>query len=238
MHQIEVTNIVIDVVRKDIKNMHLAVYPPAGRVRIAVPLRINDEAIRLFVISKLSWIKRRQRKFQEQDRETNREYTTRESHYFLGQRYLLNVIEHNAPPKVILRNKTFIDFYIRPNTLIVKKEKIMNEWFRVELKKLIPPIIEKYETHIGVKAYDWGVKQMKTKWGTCNIKEKRIWINLELAKKPIVCLEYIILHELIHLIERHHNDNFLAYMEKNMPQWKFHKEELNRLPISHAEWSY
>lgn len=238
MHQIEVSNIIIDVIRKDIKNMHLAVYPPTGRIRIAAPMRMTDEAVRLFAISKLAWIKRQQRKFQEQDRETNREFSARESHYFMGQRYLLNVIEHRAAAKVVLRNKTFIDLYIRPETSIQKRDEIMNEWYRAELKKLIPPILHKYEKLLGVESNDWGVKQMKTKWGTCNIEQKRIWVNLELAKKPIICLEYIILHELIHLIERHHNDNFLAYMEKFMPQWKYHKDELNRLPVSHGEWKY
>lgn len=238
MHQIEVSNIKIDVIRKDIKNMHLAVYPPNGRIRIAAPLRINDEAIRLFAISKIAWIKRQQRKFQEQDRETNREYSTRESHYFLGKRFLLNVVEQNAAPKVILRNKTYIDLFLRPGASVEKREEIMNEWYRAELKKLIPSIIKKYEKQLGVECNDWGVKQMKTKWGTCNIEKKRIWVNLELAKKPIICLEYIILHELIHLIERHHNNNFLAYMEKYMPQWKYHKDELNRLPVSHGEWKY
>ena len=144
MDQIEVSNIKIDVVRKDIKNMHLAVYPPTGRVRIAAPLRINNEAVRLFAISKLSWIKKHQLKFKEQERETNRDYTARESHYLFGQRYLLNVIEYNAAPKVILRNKTYIDLYFRPNTTTEKRQAIMNEWYRAELKKLIPPIIEKY----------------------------------------------------------------------------------------------
>ena len=228
MYQIKVSNIIINVIRKDIKNMYLAVYPPAGRVRITAPLRINDEAVRLFVISKLSWIKKHQQKFKKQKREISRDYIARESHYFLGQRYLLNVIEHNAVPKVVLRNKTYIDLYIRPNTVTQKKESIMNEWYRAELKKLIPPIIQKYEKLADVKSSDWRVKRMKTKWGSCNIKDKRIWINLELAKKPIICLEYVILHELIHLIERDHNDNFLAHMKKYMPQWKFHKDKLKR----------
>ena len=228
MYQIKISSIIINVIRKDIKNMYLAVYPPAGRVRITAPLRINDEAVRLFVISKLSWIKKHQQKFKKQKREISRDYIARESHYFLGQRYLLNVIEHNAVPKVVLRNKTYIDLYIRPNTVTQKKESIMNEWYRAELKKLIPPIIQKYEKLADVKSSDWRVKRMKTKWGSCNIKDKRIWINLELAKKPIICLEYVILHELIHLIERDHNDNFLAHMKKYMPRWKFHKDELNR----------
>ena len=238
MHQIEVSKIIIDVVRKDIKNMHLAVYPPTGRVRIAAPLRINDEAVRLFAISKLSWIRRQKRKFEGQERETSRDYIDRESHYFLGQRYLLNVIEQNSTPKVVIKNKSKIDVYVRPNTATDKKQAVINEWYRAELKKLIPPIIAKFEKDLGVKVNDWRVKRMKTKWGTCNIDQKRIWINLELAKKPIICLEYIVLHELIHLLERHHNDNFLYHIEKCMPEWKFQKEELNRLPVSHGDWKY
>ena len=228
----------IDVVRKDIKNMHLAVYPPNGRVRVAAPLRIDDEAVRLFAISRLGWIKRQQRKFATQDRQSPRQYKDRESHYFQGKRFLLRVIEHEAPPKVVVKTKTYIDLYVRPGTTQEQKEIIVNEWYRAELKKLIPSLIEKWSTQIGVTVNDWQVKQMKTKWGTCNIEKKRIWVNLELAKKPIPCLEYLIVHELVHLIERHHNDRFLTLMEKHMPQWKFYKEELNRLPVSHGEWTY
>ncbi|MCX6266067.1 MAG: SprT family zinc-dependent metalloprotease [Bacteroidetes bacterium] len=228
----------IDVVRKDIKNMHLAVYPPNGRVRIAAPLRIDDEAVRLFAISRLGWIKRQQRKFANQDRQSPRQYKERESHYFQGKRFLLRVIEVDAPPKVIIKTKTYIDLYVRPDTTTEQRETIVNEWYRAELKKLIPSLIEKWSTQIGVSVNDWQVKQMKTKWGTCNIEKKRIWVNLELAKKPIPCLEYLIVHELVHLIERHHNDRFLSLMEQYMPQWKFYKEELNRLPVSHGEWTY
>jgi len=228
----------IDVVRKDIKNMHLAVYPPTGRVRIAVPLRIDDESVRLFAISKISWIRKQQRSFVAQDRQPPRQYKERESHYLLGKRYLLRVIEQNAPPNVILNTKTYIHLYVRPNTSPEQRETILNEWYRTELKKLIQPIIDKWKEQIGVNVNEWQVKQMKTKWGTCNIEERRIWINLELAKKPLHCLEYIIVHELIHLLERHHNDRFLTLMEKFMPQWKAYKEELNHLPVSHGEWSY
>jgi predicted metal-dependent hydrolase len=229
-------NLSVDVVRKDIKNMHLAVYPPTGRVRIAAPLRIDDEAVKLFAISKIAWIRKHQRNFVAQDRQSPREFKQRESHYFQGKRYLLRVFEHNAPAKVELKTKTFLDLYVRPDSTTAQKQTIINEWYRAELKKMIPEIIAKWEQKISVKVSDWQVKQMKTKWGTCNIKEKRIWINLELAKKPLHCLEYIIVHEMLHLIERHHNDRFLALMEKYMPQWKFFKEELNYLPVSHGKW--
>ena len=242
MEEVKILNITsqlsIDVVRKDIKNMHLAVYPPTGRVRIAAPLRIDDEAVRLFAISKISWIRKHQRNFVAQDRQPPRQFKERESHYFQGKRYLLRIIEQEAPPKVVFKTKTYIDLHVRPNNTTEQRQIIINEWYRTELKKHIQPIIDKWEKQIGVTVDDWQVKQMKNKWGTCNIEKKRIWINLELAKKPLHCLEYIVVHEMIHFLERHHNDRFLTLMEKYMPQWKFYKEELNRLPVSHGEWTY
>ena len=238
MHQIEVSNFSIDVIRKSIKNMHLSVYPPTGRVRIAAPLNVDDEAVKLFAISKLAWIKKNQRKFEMQDRQMPRVFEQRESHYFEGKRYLLRVIEQNATPRVEIKTKTYIDLFIRPNATVEQRQNCINEWYRKQLKNQIPQIIKKWEPIIEVSVSDWGVKHMKTKWGTCNIEQKRIWINLELAKKPYNCLEYIVVHEMIHLIERHHNDNFLAHLDKYLPKWKLYKDELNRLPVSHGEWEY
>ena len=238
MEQITVCNITIDVIRKDIKNIHLAVYPPTGRVRIAAPLSVNNDTIRLFAISKLGWIKRHQREFDAQERISPREYKQRESHYFQGRRYLMKIIEKDDPPKVILRTRTYIELYIRPNTSFEKRQEVITEWYRVELKKLIPSIIEKWEKSLNVKVDEWQVKQMKTNWGTCNIEKKRILINLELAKKPLHCLEYVILHEMVHLLERHHNERFLYYMDTFLPNWKQIRTELNKLPVSHADWEY
>ncbi len=238
MHQIEINDIKIDVLRKRIKNMHLSVYPPTGRVRIAAPLNIDDEAVKLFAISKFAWIKKNQRKFEKQERQSPRAFAERESHYFEGKRYLLRVTEQDAPPKVIIKTKSHIDLFVRPNTSIEQRQNILNEWYRKQLKCQIPMLIGKWEKIIGVTVDNWGVKQMKTKWGTCNIEQKRIWLNLELAKKPKCCLEYIIVHELLHLLERHHNEHFLGYLDKFMPKWKIYKEELNRLPVSHGEWRY
>lgn len=238
MKQMTISNIKIDVVRKDIKNIHLAVYPPTGRVRIAAPLRVNKDAIRLFAISKLGWIKRHQRKFEGQERISPREYKNRESHYFQGRRYLLNIIEADAPPKVVLKNKTYIDLYVRPKTPIAKRHEIMKEWYRQKLKEKIPPLIKKWEKKMDVRVNEFGVKKMKTKWGTCNREAKRIWLNLGLAKKPTQCLEYIVVHEMVHLLERNHNDRFISLMNEFMPKWKFYKDELNRLPVRHENWNY
>jgi predicted metal-dependent hydrolase len=238
MEQITISDIKIDVVRKDIKNIHLAVYPPTGRVRLAAPLNVNDDAIRLFAISKLAWIKRNQRKFAGQERISPREYKQRESHYFQGRRYLLNIIETDRQPKVVLRNKKYLELHIKPDTPTIKRHELLTEWYRVQLKKQIPAIIEKWEKVLNVTVDDWQVKQMKTKWGSCNIGKRRIWINLELAKKPERCLEYIVMHEMVHLLERHHNERFLYYMETYLPNWKQLKDELNKLPVSHADWDY
>jgi hypothetical protein len=238
MKQMTISNIKIDVVRKDIKNIHLAVYPPTGRVRIAAPLSVNEDAIRLFTISKLGWIKRHQRKFEGQERISPREYKNRESHYFQGKRYLLNIIEADAPPKVVVRNKTYIDLYLRPKTPIAKRHEIMKEWYRQKLKEKIPSLIKKWEKKMDVLVNEFGVKKMKTKWGTCNREAKRIWLNLGLAKKPTQCLEYIVVHEMVHLLERNHNDRFISLMNEFMPKWKFYRDELNRLPVRHENWNY
>ena len=227
----------VDVVQKDIKNIHLSVHPPTGRVRISAPLRMDLDTIRVFAISKISWIKKQQNKLHSQQRETARDYITRESHFYLGKRYLLEVIEENAPANVILKHDT-IQLHIRPDTPTEKRQTILEKWYRRKLKELVPEMIAKWEKKMRVKVAEFGIKKMKTKWGTCNIKAKRIWLNLELAKKPRHCLEYILIHEMVHLLERRHNERFLAYMDKFMPQWRAYKEELNRFPISHTDWNY
>jgi predicted metal-dependent hydrolase len=237
MPQIMLGDISIDVVQKDIKNVHLSVYPPSGRVRISAPIRMDLDTIRVFAISKLSWIRKQQSKLRSQERETPREYITRESHYYLGKRYLLKVIEHDAATKVEIKHD-IIEMYIRPNTGSEKREKILNEWYRHRLKEIIPGIIVPYENAMQVNVAEFAVKKMKTKWGACNREAKRIWLNLELAKKPRECIEYIVVHEMVHLLERHHNERFIAFMEKFLPKWKFYKEELNRRPLRHENWSY
>ncbi|MCR9289978.1 MAG: M48 family metallopeptidase [Bacteroidetes bacterium] len=235
---IKIANMEIDVIRKDIKNMHLAVYPPNGRIRLAVPQKTDEEVLRLFAISKLGWIKKHVKNFQEQARETKRIYVSGESHFFQGKRYILEVKEHDGYSKVLINGTKKINLKVPIGATVEDKSRTMKEWYRKQLKIQIPPLIEKWEKIIGVKAADWGVKQMKTKWGACNTDAKRIWLNLELAKKPTICLEYILVHELVHLLERNHNDRFIHLMNEFMPKWRLHRKELNSLPIVHNDWGY
>jgi len=237
-HQIKVSGLTVDVVRKDIKNLHLAVYPPLGRVRVAAPLRVSDEAVRLAVISRLSWIKRQKSKFTNQARQSAREFVSGESHYFKGRRYRLNVIYQTGTSQVAIRNKSTIDLFVREGSDQAQRERVLLAWYRQQLKGLIPSLIAQWEPIIDVKVSDWRVKQMKTKWGTCNIEAQRIWLNLELVKKSTQCLEYIIVHEMVHLLERRHNDHFAELMNKFMPQWRLYREELNRSALGHEEWGY
>ncbi|HEX8017184.1 MAG TPA: SprT family zinc-dependent metalloprotease [Flavobacterium sp.] len=237
MPQIYLGDITVEVTLKDIKNIHLSVYPPFGQVKIAAPERMGIDSIRIYAISKLSWIRRQQNKILSQKREAPREYITRESHYYLGKRYLLKVIEHEAAPVVKLRHNK-IELYIRPEMATEKRKEILEGWYRNQLKEILYQQITKWEAIMGVQSSEFGIKKMKTKWGTCNIEAKRIWLNLELAKKPIQCIEYIIVHELTHLLERNHNSRFVAIMDHYLPNWKELKVELNRLPVSHTEWGY
>ena len=237
MQKIMLDDICVDVVQKDIRNLHLSVYPPSGMVRISAPLRMDLETIRTFAISRLHWIKKQQSKIRSQERETQREFINRESHYYMGKRYLLKVMEHNALPKVEFMHD-IIEMYIRPNTSGEKREAILDEWYRQRLKDIIPSLIAQYEKTMKVQLSEFGIKKMKTRWGTCNIQANRIWLNLELAKKPKECVEYVVVHEMVHMLERQHNERFIALIDKYLPKWRFYKEELNRRPLRHENWSY
>ena len=227
MNTMKINDMEIEVIKKNIKNIRLSVHPPYGRVRLAVPIRMNNEEIKSFVISKLVWIEKQKARFKLEEIPMPDEFISGEDHYFFGNKYILNVLETTGKQHAKLYNNKNINLYIRPNSTREKRKKVMIEWYREELKKVIPGYIEKWEPIIGVKVEDWGVKLMKTRWGTCNIQAKRIWINLELAKKNPRCLEYLIVHEMVHLLERKHNDNFRSYMDKFLPNWRKIQAELN-----------
>lgn len=237
MPTLQLGAIAVDVVLKDIKNIHLSVHPPVGKVRIAAPLRMNLDTIRVFAISKLAWIKNQQQKLREQERETPREYLDRESHYVWGKRYLLKLVEKDAAPSVALKHNKMI-LQLRPATSHEKKQEVLDAWYRGQLKLVLPPLIAKWEKVIGVKVGKVFVQKMKTKWGSCSPIAKNMRLNTDLAKKPLQCLEYIMVHELTHLLERHHNDKFTALMDAHMPQWRQCREMLNSLPLAHQEWGY
>src|SRR3972149_5308307 len=227
MSQIMIGDLCIDVVQKVIKNVHLSVHPPMGRVRISAPLRMDLDTIRVFAISKLNWINKQQHKLRSQERDTPKEYITRESHYYLGRRYLLKVIEHNASPIVAIKHET-MEMYIRPNADTGKRQVILDEWYRQRMKEIVPGLIAQYEKAMKVHVAEFGIKKMKTRGGTCSRQANRLWLNLELAKKPKECVEYVVVHEMAHMLERYHNERFAALMDQYLPKWRFYKEELNR----------
>ena len=228
----------VEIVRKDIKNLHVGVYPPKGRVRVAAPLRVDDEAVRLAVISRLGWILRQRKGFDTQVRQSQREMVTGESHYYQGRRYLLDVIEQDGPPSVSLANNTTLELHVRPDADRDAREGVLHRWYRRCLREQIPALLAKWEPKVEVEVAEVCIKKMKTRWGTCTSDVRRIWLNLELAKKPVLCLEYILVHEMVHLLERHHSERFLDLMDSLMPQWRLHREELNRAPLDHEEWQY
>lgn len=235
---ITVSNIRVEIVRKDIKNLHLGVYPPAGRVRVAAPLVISDDAVRLAVIDKLAWIRRQQAKFAEQPRQSEREMVSGESHYFQGRRYRLRVHEQEGAPYVAVRGIASLDLFVRPGSATAQREAVLLRWYRDQLRAQAGPLIEKWQGILKVQAADWGIRRMKTKWGSCNTTSRRIWLNLELAKKPAQCVEYIVVHELVHLLERHHNDRFMALMDQYLPQWGQYRTMLNKSPLAQESWEY
>ena len=236
--QLVVSGIDVEVVRKQIKNLHLGVYPPNGRVRVAVPISVSDAAIRRAVIAKLGWIKRQRRKFESQERQSPREMSSGESHYFLGKRYRLRLIESQGVLGVVARNRGFLDLFVRPETTTTGRSRILQRWYRNQLHRVVPGLVTKWERKLGVQVADFRIKKMKTRWGTCNIPVRRIWLNLELVKKPMQCIEYIVVHEMAHLLERHHNDRFVEIMDQHLPDWRLRRKELNSAPLAHDEWTY
>lgn len=234
--QISLSGIAVDVIQKDIKNIHLSVYPPTGRVRISAPLRMDIDTIRVFVIAKLGWIKSQQKKMREQARETPREYLDRESHYVWGKRYLLKIESCDAAPAIQLKHSRMI-LCVRPETTKEKMQEVLDAWYRGQLRAILPELLAKWTPRLGVNPGQIFVQKMRTRWGSCS-RAGNIRLNTDLAKKPPECLEYILVHELVHLLEPTHNERFVFLMDQFMPKWKFYKEQLSRLPVRHEGWAY
>ncbi len=228
---INVSDISAEVEWKEIKNVHLTVYPPVARVHVSAPLGMTEEAVRWFLITKTSWIRQRVTQILDQNRQTPREYVSGENHYFKGQRYRLKVIYHNAPPKVEIHGNDFITLFVREGATEERRAEILREWYRAEFKSMLPSMIEKWEKVLEVKANKWEIKQMKTLWGSCNHRTRNIIFNLELIKKPVLCIEYIVVHELLHIKVRLHNEEYTSLLNRYFPNWRQMKEELNEFIV-------
>lgn len=233
--RLDLGEISIDVMFKNIKNVHLSVLPPAGHVRIAAPERMSLEIIRVFAISKLDWIKRRQQKFREQARETQREYLNRESHYLWGKRYFLTVIEGGQVPSVEVGHDRLL-LRVKPGASEKRKREVVSQWYRAQVRAAALPLLAAWEPCVGAAFDKLHIQRMKTRWGSCNSLARSIRLNTELAKKPKDCLEYVVLHELVHLLFPRHDVNFIAMMDRIMPHWRLRREQLNELPVCYEEW--
>ncbi len=227
---LQIKDINVMIIKKPIKNLHLSVLPPEGKVRISAPSSLSDEIIKAFIIKKYGWIKKHINSFKNQPRQNPREFVSGESHYLRGKRYIMKVIP-SKKPAIEIKNKKFIYFYVPDDYSLEQKEKYYENWLRKELRKDLNILIPKWEKIMNLKAKEVKIKKMKTKWGSCNPEAKRIWINLELIKKPQKHLEYVIVHEFAHFIEKRHNDIFKAILDTYMPKWKIYKKELNEFII-------
>jgi predicted metal-dependent hydrolase len=236
MPQLQIGSLSLQLHRKAIKNLHISVLPPDGRIRVSAPEQMTDTAIRMAVVSRIPWIKKQQRDFAAQPRLSDRTLVSGECHYFWGKRHRLNLVERVGRHEVKVSGGK-IHLFVNPGTSVENRALVLSEFYRSQLKVRIEKLIPDWQQRIAVEVADWRVKKMKTKWGSCNTSAKRIWLNLELAKKPLECVEYILVHELVHLLERHHNERFRAYMDKLMPNWRERRNLLNNMPLAFETWS-
>ena len=234
MSTININNVQVIINRKDIKNLHIGVYPPHGKVRVATPLHVDDEAVRLAVISRFAWIKRQIKSFQGQPRQTRREMVTGESHFYMGKRYLLNIEATSSKHSVLLGHDT-ITLSVRKNTTRDNRIKLLEAWYREQLRNVIAPLIEKWSVTIGVQLPLWSIRKMNTKWGSCNTTTGKLLFNLELVKAPMEAIEYVVVHELCHLKERLHTTQFEALMNRYIPDWRQKKALLKAIPLEEKE---
>ena len=236
MANITIGGLTLDLQRKAIANLHISVLPPDGNVRVSAPEQLSDTAIRMAVVKRISWIRKQQADFKTQPRQTEREMCSGETHYLWGRGYRLNVQQADAnnvklkAGRITISSKAEIDAN--------KRQSLLHDWYRQILRQRAEPLIKHWQQKLGVQPSYIGIKRMKTKWGSCNTHSKRIWLNLELVKKPPECLEFIIVHELVHLLERHHNERFMALMYQHLPKWPEYRRTLNKAPLAYDRWGY
>lgn len=234
---LHIAELEIQVTHKPVKNLHLILRPPIGDISITAPMNTSENAIKAFVLSKLVWIRKQQRLLSEQQREAPRKYLDRESHYVWGERLLLKVKQHDAAASVEVKHKRLV-LSVRSDASMETRAEILERWYRQQLRAAAEPLIERWQARIGVELDRLHIQRMKTRWGSCNKDNRSIRLNTDLAKKPIECMEYILVHELIHLIEPTHNDRFVALMDQHLPSWQHRREQLNQLPVRHVDWVY
>jgi predicted metal-dependent hydrolase len=233
---LSVSGIDVDVVYKDIKNLHIGVYPPMGRVRVAAPNRLDDDQVRLAVVNRLPWIKRQRDQLQAAQRQTIREMVTGESHYVWGSRLRLKVIERPGRSHIEVDGDRLV-LYAAAEATSEHRSEVLDRWYRDQLRGAIPDLIAKWEGNTGITVPKWSIRRMKTKWGSCNRETGHIWFNVELAKKHPECLEYLIVHEMTHLLERGHGERFAKLMDKALPDWRRRREVLNHAPLAAEDWA-
>lgn len=232
--QIEISGIPITVEKKNIKNMHLYVKPPNGNVMVSAPITLSDKSIEMFVRTKVGWIKKQREKFDKQERQSERQFVSGESIYLWGKQYYLKVVHEGKANSMTIEGENAV-LNVRKDSTIKQRETFVNEWYRAILKEKIEQLLPKWVKKTGLEPSSWQTKYMTTKWGTCNTEKKKIWINLQLAKKPIECLEYVILHELAHLKVRNHGASFVAILDEYMPYWRDVRKQLNDSKLDFME---
>lgn len=230
-----VRGIDIDVIYKNIKHLHIGVYPPAGRVRVAAPTRLDDDAIRLAIVQRLPWIQRQRKELANATRQTTRDMVTGESHYVWGMRKRLKVVERPGRAHIEIDGDRLV-LYVAPGADAKQRRTVLDRWYREQLRVALPDLISQWEQGLGVTVPKWTIRKMKTKWGSCNRENHNVWFNVELAKKHPDCLEYIVAHELTHYFERTHGAAFTALMDKHLPDWRVRRDELNGSPLAEEEW--
>lgn len=226
----------IDVIYKNIKNLHIAVYPPTGRVRVAAPQRLDDEAVRLAVIQRLPWIKKQQAQLKAAHRQSEREMVTGESHYVWGRRHRLKVIERPGRAHFEVDGERLL-LYVPEGTDTSKRRDLLDHWYRQQLRTALPDLIHVWEEKLGLSVSRWSIRRMKTKWGSCNRETGHIWFNVELAKKHPDCLEYLVVHEMTHYLERNHGERFTKLMDAHLPDWRSRRDQLNSSPLQAEDWT-
>ncbi|TGE08198.1 M48 family metallopeptidase [Hymenobacter fodinae] len=232
MPELHIDNLRVEIVRKNIRTLRLTVYAHGGRVRVAAPLRTPDAAIREMVLARRAWIEKHQTRFEAREKPIALEYTSGETHFYQGRGYTLRVLLTSGRPWIeLLEAEQTLTLWVREGSTQEQRTKVLNAWYREKLKEQLPAMVRQWSGVVGVPEPAWAIKQMKTRWGTCNISAQRIWLNLELMKRPTHCLEYVVVHELVHLHERYHNARFWGLMDRFLPGWQLARQQLNAVSL-------